>query len=199
MYGETVMRKPRILMCPPDYYGIEYEINPWMSRARGADVERTHRQWSALRDTLIGLGVRVELMTPERGLPDLVFTANAGLVYRDRFFSSRFRHEVRARETPQFDPWFSTHGFPVEKMARGAGWAGTRGSGGGGAPCGAEGRGGGAGRGEGGVGGDRGRGGGVSGAERLGRGGGAGGVGTAHFFFVGAHIHVLAGPPLHRP
>src|SRR6202043_809380 len=76
-----VMKTPRILMCPPDYYGIEYEINPWMSRARGADVERTHRQWSALRDTLIRLGVQVELMTPERGLPDLVFTANAGLVY----------------------------------------------------------------------------------------------------------------------
>ena len=33
------MKTPRILMCPPDYYGIEYEINPWMSRARGAVVE----------------------------------------------------------------------------------------------------------------------------------------------------------------
>ena len=31
--SETAMRQPRILMCPPDYYGIEYEINPWMSRA----------------------------------------------------------------------------------------------------------------------------------------------------------------------
>ena len=30
------MRQPRILMCPPDYYGIEYEINPWMSRSRGS-------------------------------------------------------------------------------------------------------------------------------------------------------------------
>ena len=34
------MRQPRILMCPPDYYGIEYEINPWMSRSRGSDAER---------------------------------------------------------------------------------------------------------------------------------------------------------------
>ena len=26
---------PQILMCPPDYFGIEYEINPWMNlRAR---------------------------------------------------------------------------------------------------------------------------------------------------------------------
>ena len=28
----------RLLLCPPDHYGIEYEINPWMSRARGADT-----------------------------------------------------------------------------------------------------------------------------------------------------------------
>ena len=27
----------RILMCPPDYFGIEYEINPWMNIHQGAD------------------------------------------------------------------------------------------------------------------------------------------------------------------
>ena len=27
-----------LLLCPPDHYGIEYEINPWMSRARGAEA-----------------------------------------------------------------------------------------------------------------------------------------------------------------
>ena len=27
-----------LLLCPPDYYGIEYEINPWMSIARGAEA-----------------------------------------------------------------------------------------------------------------------------------------------------------------
>ena len=30
----------RILMCPPDHYGIEYEINPWMSRQKQADHAR---------------------------------------------------------------------------------------------------------------------------------------------------------------
>ena len=39
-------------------------------------------------------------MTPQPGLPDLVFTANAGLVFHETFLSSRFRHEVRARESP---------------------------------------------------------------------------------------------------
>ena len=35
-------------------------------------------------------------MTPQQGLPDLVFTANAGLMFGQRFFSSQFRHAVRA-------------------------------------------------------------------------------------------------------
>jgi N-dimethylarginine dimethylaminohydrolase len=110
------MRQPQILMCPPDYYGIEYEINPWMKRERGSTPERARAQWQRLYETLVSLGVRVELMTPQHGLPDLVFTANAGMVYGKRFFSSRFRHEVRARETPYFDAWFAAHGFAVEHL-----------------------------------------------------------------------------------
>src|SRR5437660_11904455 len=86
----TVMRQPRILMCPPDYYGIEYEINPWMRRERGSSPERARAQWQKLHDTLRGLGVQIELLRPQKGLPDLVFTANAGMVYGRRFFSSRF-------------------------------------------------------------------------------------------------------------
>jgi N-dimethylarginine dimethylaminohydrolase len=110
------MRQPRILMCRPDHYGIEYEINPWMSRSRGAARERAVAQWQALADALRGLGVTVELLEPQPGLPDLVFTANAGLVYQQRFFSSRFRYEVRAGETPYFDAWFDEHGFMVEHL-----------------------------------------------------------------------------------
>jgi N-dimethylarginine dimethylaminohydrolase len=71
------MRQPSILMCPPDFYGIEYEINPWMSRSRGSTQEKAQEQWKKLHEILKGLGVTVELMTPRKGLPDLVFTANA--------------------------------------------------------------------------------------------------------------------------
>lgn len=108
------MRQPRILMCSPDYYGIEYEINPWMNRSLGAVRELSFRQWKNLRDTLLSLDVTVELLDPRPGLPDLVFTANAGLVFHDTFLSSRFKHEVRARESPIFDEWFEQHGFRVE-------------------------------------------------------------------------------------
>lgn len=113
------MRQPRILMCPPDYYGIEYEINPWMSRSRASIPDRAQMQWRSLYETLLGLGVTVELMEPRPGLPDLVFTANAGLMFGERFYSSRFRHEVRARETPYFDSWFAEHGYTVEHLPEG--------------------------------------------------------------------------------
>jgi N-dimethylarginine dimethylaminohydrolase len=108
--------QPRILMCPPDHYGIEYEINPWMNRSLGAVRELAFHQWKNLHAALASLGVRVETMTPQPGLPDLVFTANAGLVFHDTFLSSRFRHEVRARESPYFDAWFAEHGFRVEHL-----------------------------------------------------------------------------------
>src|SRR5579883_2538883 len=108
--------QPRILMCPPDHYGIEYEINPWMNRSLGAVRELAFTQWKNLHAALVGLGVTVEALAPQPGLPDLVFTANAGLVVRDTFLSSRFKHDVRARESPIFDAWFAAHGFQVEHL-----------------------------------------------------------------------------------
>jgi N-dimethylarginine dimethylaminohydrolase len=113
------MPTPRILMCPPDHYGIEYEINPWMNRSLGAVRELSFVQWKALHTTLVSLGVQVETMEPVAGLPDLVFTANAGLIYANRFLSSRFKHDVRARESPYFDAWFAKHGFTVDHLPEG--------------------------------------------------------------------------------
>jgi N-dimethylarginine dimethylaminohydrolase len=106
-------------MCPPDFYGIEYEINPWMNRQVGSDPARSRAQWWALHDTLVDLGVTLELLEPVRGLPDLVFTANAGLVYHNTFISSRFRYGVRQGETPHFDHWASAHGFDVVTLPPG--------------------------------------------------------------------------------
>ena len=45
---------PHILMCPPDHYGIHYEINPWMSRSRQADHKLAQQQWQGLRSLLQG-------------------------------------------------------------------------------------------------------------------------------------------------
>jgi N-dimethylarginine dimethylaminohydrolase len=108
-----------ILMCPPDYFGIEYEINPWMNVRVGSDTERSRRQWDALVETLRELGVVVERMEPVAGLPDLVFTANAGVVFRDLFIVSRFRFPVRQGESAHFAAWARAHGFEVVELPDG--------------------------------------------------------------------------------
>ncbi|MEW6683656.1 MAG: arginine deiminase-related protein [Nitrospirota bacterium] len=106
-----------LLMCPPDYYGIEYEINPWMDVRRPADPDRARAQWRALYDLLTaGLGVHVDLLEPVKGLPDLVFTANAGMVAHRRFIASRFLHPERQREQPTYEAWFRTRGYAIDTL-----------------------------------------------------------------------------------
>jgi N-dimethylarginine dimethylaminohydrolase len=114
-----MLQTPTVLMCPPDYYGIEYEINPWMNRQIGSDPGESRRQWDALRNTLFDLGVSIELLDPTSGLPDLVFTANAGLVYGKRVLVARFRYGERQGETAYFQRWFSEHKFHVESLPGG--------------------------------------------------------------------------------
>jgi len=112
---------PTFLMCPPDYFGIEYEINAWMDRRRPAVSVSATRQWRSLHDLLADdLGAQLELLEPVKGLPDLPFTANAGLV-RDRIYiRSNFRHPERQRESPAFEAWFRSRGYQVRTLPEGA-------------------------------------------------------------------------------
>jgi N-dimethylarginine dimethylaminohydrolase len=120
-----------LLMCPPRYYGIDYEINPWMNRQRQVVRRRAMAQWRNLyraltgeTATLSGPVAEVELLSPKWGLPDLVFTANAGLVYGNRFVPSRFRHQERAGEEPIFRAWFAEHGFELVDLPEGCAFEG---------------------------------------------------------------------------
>ncbi len=104
-------------MCPPDYFGIEYEINPWMRLDKQADQVLARGQWQELHQLLTqGLGAKVDLLAPVRGLPDLVFTANAGYVEGDLFISSSFKYKERQGEKPIFDAWFKARGYRVCKL-----------------------------------------------------------------------------------
>jgi N-dimethylarginine dimethylaminohydrolase len=105
-----------ILMCPPDYYGIEYEINPWMNRERQADHALAVEQWKSLQSILGEVGAQISLLQPQEGLPDLVFTANAALIYRRKCILSNFRHPQRQGEKPVNDAWFRDQGFEVEEL-----------------------------------------------------------------------------------
>lgn len=106
-------------MCPPDYYGIEYEINPWMNRSRASDRETAVRQWHGLKRLLERAGARVSTLEPQPGLPDLVFTANAALIHRRQAVLSRFRHTERQGEEPIDAAWLTAAGFEVRRLPDG--------------------------------------------------------------------------------
>jgi N-dimethylarginine dimethylaminohydrolase len=105
--------RTELLLCPPDHYGIEYEINPWMSRARGAEAAVAQKQWKGLHDTLSKLDAKIHLVPPQPKLPDMVFTANAGLTVGKEFIPSNFRHQERAGEAPFFVAWMKKHGYEI--------------------------------------------------------------------------------------
>lgn len=108
----------RLLMCPPDHYGVNYVINPWME----GNVDKTDSalaalQWHMLVATL-QLNAEVEFLLPQPGLPDLVFTANGGLVLGDTVVLSRFLHRERQIEEPHFRRWFEEHGFRLRELPK---------------------------------------------------------------------------------
>ena len=100
--------KPRFLMCPPEHFGVHYTINPWMQDQIGkVNSSTATRQWTEYYDAL-SCHADIELIDPEPHMPDLVFTANAGLMIDGHFIASRFKHEERRREEPLFREWFET-------------------------------------------------------------------------------------------
>jgi len=110
---------PAILMCPPDYYGIEYEINPWMSRQRQSDRQVAIQQWSALKQMLEEAGAAIELLPPAPSLPDLVFTANAALIYERIAVMARFRYPQRQAEVAHDEQWLAAAGFEIRQVPGG--------------------------------------------------------------------------------
>lgn len=104
-------------MCRPTYYRIAYEINPWMSLKRQANHTRAVQQWERLHAVLTRtLGVHVTLLTPRPGVPDLVFTANAGLAHGRTLIRSNFRHPERRREEPLIERHFRRAGYRVIRL-----------------------------------------------------------------------------------
>jgi N-dimethylarginine dimethylaminohydrolase len=100
-------------MCPPDHYGVDYVINPWMTDQLGrTDRVLARAQWEALRQVL-SADADIALIEAQPGLPDEVFTANAGMVRGATAVVSRFRAPERQDEEKFFRAWFEQHGFTI--------------------------------------------------------------------------------------
>src|ERR1700721_1632461 len=72
-------RPAPFLMCPPKLYDVNYVINPWMQgNAHASSQARAAEQWQRLYEAVSAIA-EVELIDPQPGSPDMVFTAHAGL------------------------------------------------------------------------------------------------------------------------
>ena len=103
----------KLLMCPPAYYTVNYEINPWMNIRVKPDKEKALTQWKNYYNLLSKLKIKVHKIKPRPGLPDMVFTANAGLLFNKKFIVSNFRYPQRQGEAKCFSQWFKKRGYEV--------------------------------------------------------------------------------------
>jgi arginine dihydrolase len=103
----------RYLMCPPDYYDVTYAINPWMDADVSVDRDLAARQWRTLKAALERAGATVEVLPAQAGLPDMVFTANHGVVANGKFVAARLAHEQRQPESAHTTRWMTDNGVIV--------------------------------------------------------------------------------------
>jgi N-dimethylarginine dimethylaminohydrolase len=104
------------LMTDPSCFDVCYRINPWMQpaawtpEALAAAKSASHR----LKLALQAAGGKVETIGAVRGLPDLVFPANAAVVLDGRVLLARFRYPERQGEEPVFRTAF--HGLKARGL-----------------------------------------------------------------------------------
>lgn len=100
-----------LLMCSPDFFEVNYAINPWMNKNIGDKTPLAKNQWERFYKALKGLSVNIKLIKPEKGLPDFVFTANAALIFENKAIISSFKHSERKGETEHYHKWFKEAGY----------------------------------------------------------------------------------------
>jgi len=103
-------------MCEPKFFEVCYVINPWMEGNQGkVEPALAREQWQNLH-RIVSERATISLVEPVEGLPDMVFTANAGLVHGKEVIVSSFMHTERQQESGHFERFFSTQGYNVKHL-----------------------------------------------------------------------------------
>lgn len=113
------MNKSKILVCDPSYYEIKYEINPWMNLSFNSDRTEAFSQWRNLANKLKDLGTEIVEINPINELPDMVFTANAGILLGKSILLSNFKFKERQPEKNYFKEWFLNSGYRTIELPSG--------------------------------------------------------------------------------
>lgn len=105
-----------VLLCAPQHYDVKYAINPWMMGGNAVDECKAREQFDTLVDTYEASGLKPVVIDQDRNLPDMVFTANAGVLLDGTFVPSNFRYPERTAESAHFAGFFSAVGKTILKL-----------------------------------------------------------------------------------
>jgi N-dimethylarginine dimethylaminohydrolase len=106
----------KILMCPPNYFDVEYEINPWMNKDNKVNRVAVLNTYSAVKSVYDAVGFPVYEIEQEKGLPDMVYTANIGYAEGNVFLRSNFKHPERRKEPKLAADFLKQNGFEIHTV-----------------------------------------------------------------------------------
>lgn len=109
----------KVLLCPPDYYDIEYEINPWMDVQNKVDRKKARDEYNQLKETYKNLGCEVLELAQEKGLPDMVYAANWGFPKGEIFIRSNFKFPQRRKEAELAQKFLENLGYKIDLLPDG--------------------------------------------------------------------------------
>jgi arginine dihydrolase len=112
---------PKVLLCPPDYFDVVDQKNPYMSRESAVDRVKARSQWEALCSVLQQCGCEIETIDPVEDFEDMVFAANQVFVGQTdgcgKFVvPSRMVYASRHREVPFYTDWFRARDYRVIEL-----------------------------------------------------------------------------------
>ena len=112
-------RPRRYAMTRPDFFTVEYAINPWMDLSVPVDTALAVAQWERLADVYRSLGHTVDEVPSVAGLPDMVYAANGATVVDGIVYAARFTFPQRAGEAAAYAAFLEQLGFgPVRPATR---------------------------------------------------------------------------------
>ncbi len=108
-----------LLICPPDHFDVIYEINAWMNVEQKPNHSIAREQWHQYENILAMLDFDLYYLEPQLGVPDLVFTANHGLVRGNKVVLAKMKHQERQLEEPYYSKWFQDAGLEIYTPQKG--------------------------------------------------------------------------------
>jgi len=118
---EEMPQPHRVLMVKPSHFDVEYVINPHMKGQIGkVDNIRAKSEWEFLVTGFKELGLDVQILDGEEGLPDMVFCANQSLPYSDgntqKVIMSRMFADQRKPEVALIEQWFKKQDYEIHHL-----------------------------------------------------------------------------------